>query len=88
MKSITATDAKKRLLELIRESDESFERYMITRNGEPKAVLMSVDDYEGWIETLEIISSKEAVAEIKKARRELDAGKGVPFEKVLEKIRD
>ncbi len=88
MKSITATDAKKRLLELIRESDESFERYMITRNGEPKAVLMSVDDYEGWIETLEIMSSKEAVAEIKKARRELDAGKGVPFEKVLEKIRD
>ena len=88
MKSITATDAKKRLLELIRESDESFERYMITRNGEPKAVLMSVDDYEGWIETLEIMSSKEALAEIKKARRELDAGKGVPFEKVLEKIRD
>ena len=87
MKSITATDAKKRLLELIRESDESFERYMITRNGEPKAVLMSVDDYEGWIETLEVMSSKDALAEIKKARRELDAGKGVPFEKVLEKIR-
>lgn len=87
MKSITATDAKKRLLELIRDSDESFERYLITRNGEPRAVLMSVDDYEGWIETLEIMGDKEAMGEIKKARRDLDAGKGVPFEKVLEKIR-
>ena len=87
MKSIKASDAKKRLLELIREADESFERYCITRNGEPKAVLMSVDDYEGWLETLEILSDKEAVAEIKKARRELDQGKGIHFEKVLEKIR-
>ena len=88
MKSINASDAKKRLLELLRDADESFERYCITRNGEPKAILMSVDDYEGWLETLEIMSDKDAVAEIKKARSELKAGKGVPFEKVLEKIRD
>ena len=87
MKSITASDAKKRLLELIRDADESFERYCITRNGEPRAVLMSVDDYEGWLETLEILSSKEAVAEIRKARKELDAGRGVPFESILEKLR-
>jgi len=87
MKAITATEAKKRLLELIRESDESFERHLITRNGEPKAVLMSVDDYEGWIETLEIMSNRDALGEIRKARRELDAGRGVAFEKVLEKVR-
>ena len=86
MKSIKATDAKKKLLELIRDADESFERYCITRNGEPKAVLMSVDDYEGWLETLEILSSKDALKEIKKARRELDAKKGIPFEKILEKL--
>ncbi len=88
MKSINASDAKKRLLELLRDADESFERYCITRNGEPKAILMSVDDYEGWLETLEIMSDKETVAEIKKARNELKAGKGVPFEKIMEKLRD
>lgn len=86
MKNILVTEAKKRLLELIREADESYERYCITRNGEPKAILMSVDDYEGWLETLEIMSSKSALREIKKARRELDAGRGIPFEKVLKKL--
>ena len=86
MKSITTTEAKKRLLELIRDSDESFERYLITRNGEPKAVLMSVDDYEGWVETLELMNSDEAMGEIKKARKELDAGKGISFEKILERL--
>lgn len=86
MKTITATEAKKRLLELLREADQSFERYCITRNSEPKAVLMSIDDYEGWIETLEIMSSKDGLKEIKKARRELEEGKGVPFEKILEHL--
>ena len=86
MKSITTTEAKKRLLALVRDADESFERYCITRNGEPKVVLMSVDDYEGWIETLEMMSNKGAAKEIKKARRELDAGKGIPFEKILERL--
>ena len=86
MKNIKATDAKKHLLELIRDADESFERYLITRNGEPKAVLMSVDDYEGWLETLEIMSNSDAVVEIEKARKELEKGKGIPFEKILEKL--
>lgn len=86
MKSIKVTDAKKHLLEIIRDADESFERYCITKNGEPKVILMSVDDYEGWLETLELMSSKDALTEIKKARKELDAGKGVPFKKILEKL--
>lgn len=86
MKSINATEAKKRLLELIRESDQNFERYCIMRNGVPKAILMSVDDYDGWLETLEIMSSKNAIAEIKKARRELEHGKGISFENLSKKL--
>lgn len=86
MKNITATEAKKRFLELVREADESLERYCISRNGEPKAVLLSIADYEGWIETLEILSSKDALPEIRKARRELEGGKGIPFEKILERL--
>ncbi len=86
MKYINATEAKKTLLELIREADESFERYCIVRNGVPKAILLSVEDYNGWLETLEILSSKGAIAEIRKARKELDAGKEIGFEELLEKL--
>lgn len=87
VKNINATEAKKSLLHLIRNADELFERYCITRNGEPKAILMSVDDYEGWLETLELMSSAKTVSEIKKARQELDKGKGIPFEKILKDLR-
>lgn len=88
MITLSASEAKKHLLEMIRSGDENFDRYLITRNGEPKAVLMSVDDYEGWLETLEILSSQKAMAEIRKARQELDRGRGVPFAKILATVRE
>jgi antitoxin YefM len=86
MKTITATEAKKKFLALIREADSTFERYLVTRNGDPKVVLMAVDDYESWIETLEILCDKKAMSEIRKARRELKAGKGIPLAAVLEEL--
>lgn len=87
MITLSASDAKKNLLKMIRAGDESFDRYLITRNGEPKAVLMSVDDYEGWLETLEVLSSPKAMAEIRKARQELRQGRGVPFAQILSAVR-
>jgi antitoxin YefM len=87
MKYLTVTEAKKRLLELLREADTTFERYCITRNGEPKAILLSIDEFESWIETLEIMSDPSARADIKKARKELDAGKGISFETLLDQLR-
>jgi PHD/YefM family antitoxin component YafN of YafNO toxin-antitoxin module len=47
---------------------------------------MSVEDYDGWLETLEILSSKTAMAEIKKARSELEQGKGVSYEELRKKL--
>lgn len=86
VRAISITEAKKRLLELIRQADESFERYIISRNGVPKAVLMSIEDYEGWLETLDIASDPVVVREIKKARKELERGRGIPLKRIMEKM--
>jgi hypothetical protein len=40
------------------------ERIILTRNGEPEAVLLSVDDLEGLEVTLEILGDTDAVARI------------------------
>ena len=57
----------------------NMDRYIISKKGEQEAILMSIDDYEGWLETLEIMSSKKTMDDIKKARKELEAGKGYDF---------
>lgn len=55
--------------------ESKFDRYIVTRRGEPVMVLMSPEDYEGLLETLEILSDKSAVKRIRKAWREARAGK-------------
>lgn len=86
MKTVTVTEAKKNLLTMLRNSDETFERYLITRNSKPKGILMSVDEFESWLETLEILSDPKAMKEIRAAQKEIAQGKTIPLEKVIEEL--
>lgn len=85
MTTLNITEAKTRLPELVREADRRCERYTITQNGVSKAVLMSADEFEGWLETLEILSDKKAAKEIRQAREELRRGEYLRFETVVGK---
>ena len=85
MVSMTVTEAKAHLLEIIRKADESMQHIIISKNGKPKAIIMSIDEYEGWLETLEIISDKAAIKDIEEARKELKEGKVYTFEEVFKK---
>jgi prevent-host-death family protein len=44
---VPLSEAKARLSELARRVRQQHERIILTRNGEPEAVLLSVDDLEG-----------------------------------------
>lgn len=51
----------------------------------PVADLLNKEDYEGWLETLEIMSDKEAMKDIRLAEKELREGKSYAYEEVFEK---
>ena len=77
--SITATavplpEAEARLSELVRRVREQHERITLTRNGEPEAVLLSVDDLDGLEMTLEVIGDSNAVARISESLAALGRG--------------
>lgn len=40
---------------------ERFDRFLITRHGRAEAVLLSSDEFDGLLETLEILSDDELV---------------------------
>ncbi len=65
---------------------DRFDRYIITKRGHPEAVIMSIDDYESILETMEIQSDKSLMRMIKKAERELKKGKGAPLERVKREL--
>ena len=83
MTTLTVTEAKSHFLELIRNSDRRLERFLITKQGKPAAVVMNADEFEGWLETLEIMSDKKALKEIRKAKKELELGQTKSFKEVV-----
>jgi len=83
MPHLTVTEAKTHLLEIIRKTDKTMQHFIISKNGKPAAVIMSVDEYAGWLETLEILSNKTSLSDIRAAQKELAAGKGLTFDEVF-----
>ena len=70
-----------RLAELVERVEHEHGRVVITADGRPAAVLISVDDLESLEETLEIMSDRELMAEIREAEREIEAGEMTPMTK-------
>ena len=71
---MTLSDAKARLARLLRDVEELGEEVFITRSGRPAAVLLSIDDYEGLHETLEILADAELRESVRRGLAELERG--------------
>jgi antitoxin YefM len=74
MTTTSLADAKNRLSEIIQSAQETHERFVITKNGKPAVVLISVEDLESLEETLEILTDPKLVAAIRKGLREAARG--------------
>lgn len=68
---IPVTKAKTSLLDMIRMIDDSENTVAITKNGIPKAVLMSMDQYEAMRETMTILGDPDMMAQIRHSQKDI-----------------
>ena len=66
METLSLSEAKMKLSELIERVQSTDAEVVITKNGRPAAVLVSPDEFEGWRETIAIKSDEDLMKEIKK----------------------
>lgn len=74
MTVLSLADARASLSKHIESAATTHERFEITRNGARVAVLMSADDYDSLMETVDILSDPEEVAALQVAITELMSG--------------
>ncbi len=67
--------AKARLSSLVRKVREEHGTYAITHRGKAEGVLMSVEEYETLIETVEILSDRQLMARVDRGLRDEKAGR-------------
>jgi antitoxin YefM len=82
MTTLTASDARKGLFEIIRGANERHEIYHI-RHRSGDAVLMSEAEYESLLETLELLSTPGFRQAFEKSQAEEKAGDTRSFEEVF-----
>lgn len=78
---------KDRLSEFVDRVQRHHERVVITRNGTPAAVLISADDLEALEETLDVLSDRAALAELREAKRAVANGDVVRGVDAVRKLR-
>ncbi|MDA8091159.1 MAG: type II toxin-antitoxin system Phd/YefM family antitoxin [Nitrospiraceae bacterium] len=80
-KTIPLAEAKKHLSVIVKDVDEKFDRFAITKNGVEKAVIISSEEFEGLLETLDILSHREEREAIARAKKQVSKGKTISLEK-------
>jgi prevent-host-death family protein len=84
-KTIPLAEAKKNLSAIVREVEEKYDRFTITKNGTDKAVILSSEEFEGLMETLDLLSQKEERDAVARAKEQVKAGETVSLEKLKKK---
>jgi prevent-host-death family protein len=70
---IPVTQAKRELLEIVKETAEEDVTVTMTESGVPVSVLMSAGRYESLIETIEILADQSVVKALARSSKELKA---------------
>ena len=84
-KTIPLAEAKKSLSAIIKDVDEKYDRFAITKNGVSKAVLLSSDEFDGLLETIDVLSHKEERDAIARAKKQVRKGETIAFKDVKRK---
>jgi prevent-host-death family protein len=84
--TMTVTDAKARLSELVAMVEQTQEHVDITRNGEPAAVLVSHAELDALRETIAILSDATLVADLRQAEADVATGNTVNTEDLRESM--
>jgi len=73
--TIPVSKAKTYFSELIRRIKDHRESFAITQRGKVEGVLLSIEEYESLIETLEILSDRELMASVTRGLKDEKEGR-------------
>ncbi|MBL7685677.1 MAG: type II toxin-antitoxin system Phd/YefM family antitoxin [Deltaproteobacteria bacterium] len=73
--TLPVTDVKQRLLELLKKVNLYHEVVTITKNGTPEGVLLSLEDFESLMETIEILGDPHLIESLKRSKKQAKQNK-------------
>ena len=73
--TMSLKDLRPGLPKVIARIDGKLDRYIVTRRGKPVIVMLSIEDYESLMETLDILADPKAMADLRKGEEDIRKGR-------------
>ena len=70
---IPITQAKAKLLDMVRQLQDTNDTIAITKNGVPEAVLLSIKKFDGLLETIDVLADPAMMAQLKGSAQDVKA---------------
>jgi prevent-host-death family protein len=86
MKTISVSEAKDKLSQLVESIDTTHDAVMITRHGRPAVVMLSIDDLESLQETLALLHDPQHAAEVEEADDDIAQGRTLSLVEVRDQL--
>ena len=81
-RTVPFSQARSQLTALIDDVERLHEHVVLTRNGRPSVVVMSIGEYEALQETLEVLADPEALDDLRASDRDVAEGRLADWEDV------
>jgi PHD/YefM family antitoxin component YafN of YafNO toxin-antitoxin module len=85
-REITTVDARRELTKLPEKLGANPATVAVTRRGKPVLAIMTWEDYQAILETLEILSDDEAVERLRRSIKEVKEGKQIPWQQAKARL--
>ena len=73
--TVSLKELRPQLPRIIARVDGKLDRYVVTKRGKPVVVMLSVEDYEALVETLDILADPKAMAGLRKGEEDIRKGR-------------
>jgi PHD/YefM family antitoxin component YafN of YafNO toxin-antitoxin module len=82
-RSFSVSETKTKLTSLVRHVKEKNEIVALPHHGVPSAVLLNIDQFQGLIETAEILSDRKAMRSLRRSLKQVGKGEWIDHQEVF-----
>jgi antitoxin YefM len=86
IEEITTVDARRQLTKLPEKLEAKPATVAVTRRGKPVLAIMTWEDYQSIVETLEILSDDAAIERLRRSIKEVKEGKQIPWQQAKARL--
>jgi len=84
--TISTSEARTKLYSIVEQVGRHGCSFTLTKGGKPMAVLVSPEEVESWLETIEVLSDRNLMKQLKESAEDIKAGRVYSLEEVKKSL--